>query len=59
MVILGSLLSLGTFRLLSFVGVLGGLFFFFFFWPQHTACRILAPRTGIGPTPLAAKAQET
>lgn len=55
MVILGSLLSLGIFKSLRFVGVL----VFFFFWPHHTACRILAPWTGIGPTPLEAKAQES
>lgn len=57
MVILGSLLSLGTFRLLSFVGV--WVFFNFGGGGHHTAWRILAPRTGIGPTPLAAKAQES
>ena len=24
-------------------------FFLFFFWPQHTACRILVPQLGIEP----------
>ena len=61
MVILGSLLSLGIFKLLRFVGVLVFFvfFLFLFFWPHHTACSILAPWTGIGPTPLEAKAQES
>ena len=30
---------------------------FFFFWPHLEACGILSPRTGIGPEPLAMKAQ--
>ena len=32
-------------------------FFFFFFWPHLKACGILSPWTGIGPGPLAMKAQ--
>ena len=30
---------------------------FFFFWPCHTACRILVPQPGIKPVPLAVEAQ--
>ena len=32
-------------------------FFFWFFWPHHTACGILVPRPGIEPVPLAVEAQ--
>ena len=32
------------------------LFFFFFFWPRCTACRILVPRPGIEPGPPAVEA---
>ena len=31
--------------------------FLFFFWPHHKACRILLPRSKIGPIPPAVEAQ--
>ena len=31
--------------------------FFFLFWPQQEACRILAPQPGIKPVPPAVEAQ--
>ena len=34
-------------------------FFFFFFWPCHTACGILVPQPGIKPVPPALEAQSS
>ena len=32
--------------------------FFFFFWPSHAACKILVPRLGMEPQPLAMRAAD-
>ena len=40
------------------VGVFLVVYFVLFcFWPHHVACRVLVPRPGIEPRPLAVKAQ--